>query len=156
MAEGTSQLHTCYVFINQIQLLPIPSESRLEEEHGAGLFQLSKRAKCPHRRRMLAMLAHYIDFSTLNRNCYLNSFLPLLPLLLLRLSLVAEVSGPHCSGTTAMRELAMLNVPETRSSRELADLNVPETRPLRVSFFGNVFRNTKWPLRHIAEVPPES
>ena len=67
-----------------------------------------------------------------------------------------EVSGPHCSGTTATRELHKTNVPETRSSRELADLNFPETRPLRVSFFGNAFRNTKWPLRHIAEVPPES
>ena len=59
-------------------------------------------------------------------------------------------------GTTATRELHMTNVPETRSSRELADLNFPETRPLRVSFFGNAFRNTKWPLRHIAEVPTEN
>ena len=50
---------------------------------------------------------------------------------------VAEVSGPHCSGTTPTRELAMPNVPETRSSRELADLHFPETRSSRELAFRN-------------------
>ena len=41
------------------------------------------------------------------------------------------------SMTTATRELATLNVPETRSSRELADLHFPETRSSRELAFRN-------------------